>query len=117
MPIGGNLATFQTTVFSALEKQSGGDVHGSVQDPDQDDAIFDRTVKQDKAVDIPTPEIRREFGAGSAHQIIGGKIAQLLVEKPDRHYRILQTAFVEIIFDGNVVFPAYPGSKNARHDI
>ena len=68
-------------------------------------------------MDIPAPEIRGKFGAGPADQVVDGKVRQFFLEKPDDHFRILRTAPGDVILDSDVVFPAFPGSENARHTI
>ncbi len=68
-------------------------------------------------MDIPTPEIRSKFGAGAADQVVDGKVRQFFLKKPDDHFRILRTAPGNVILDSDVVFPAFPGSENARHTL
>lgn len=98
-------------------KEARCDIHGSVQHPDKDHPIVDGTIKEDESMNIPASEVRREFRARAAHQIVARKHLKSFIEKPDDHRGVLRAALSDVVFDGDVVFAALPGSKDAGHEL
>ena len=86
-----------------------------MEDSDQDDAIFNRPVEENESVDVPASQVGSEFRSGTANQIVVGQESEFLFKKPDDHLGVLGTGLGDIVFNGNVILPAFPGFENARH--
>ena len=86
-----------------------------MQHSDQDDAIFNRPVEEDKAVNVPASQVGSEFRSGTANQIVVGQESEFFFKKPDDHLGVLGTGLGDIVFNGNVILPAFPGFENAWH--
>ena len=85
-----------------------------MKDSDGDDAVL-KGSEEDEAVDVPASQVGSEFRSGTANQIVVGQESEFLFKKPDDHLGVLETGLGDIVFNGNVILPAFPGFEYARH--
>lgn len=101
--------------LSGIPEKPVGDIHGGVQDPDQDDAVLHRAVEQDEPVHVPTSEVGGQLRTGPPYLVIGGQHVQLFIEQPDDHFGVLRTVPRDVVLNRDVVLPALPGLQNPWH--